>query len=586
MPAKTVVFTSVRKFDGTENRNLTSGEFIQMSGRAGRRGLDDRGIVIMMFDEKLEPADAKTMVKGEADRLNSAFHLGYNMILNLMRVEGISPEYMLERCFFQFQSAASVPELEGKLASQRKELEQAVVPDEEQTEEYFALKHQLQELQSDVREVVTHPTYALPFLQPGRLAHVQHEDLDFGWGIVIRYQKRITPSRGGKVDASASERPQSQWIVDVLLDCEAGSTAPTIKDVATRAQKQVKGADTAPLGLRPCPSGKRGEMLAVPVLLSTISRISGVRLKMSPDLRSREARDQARTNLLEVKRRFAGSDSRGKGVPVLDPVKDMKIADQSFATLLSKIRLVESRLSESKVAALSGKERGQLQEAYEHKQELERGVKSLERQLSDAHSVLQLDELKCRKRVLRRLGFTTDDDVVQKKGRVACEISTGDELLLTEMIFNNVFNDLDPNQCAALLSCFVFDEKSEQQTRLKEDLAGPLRVMQETARRIAKVSIESRLQVNEDEYVASFKVELMEAVLQWCRGAKFSEICKMTDVFEGSLIRVFRRLQELLRQVVQASKAIGNVELQEKFEASQKALERENSIIFSPSLYL
>lgn len=56
----------------------------------------------------------------------------------------------------------------------------------------------------------------------------------------------------------------------------------------------------------------------------------------------------------------------------------------------------------------------------------------------------------------------------------------------------------------------------------------------------------------------------------------------MTDVFEGSLIRVFRRLQELLRQVIQASKAIGNVELQEKFEASQKALERENSIIFSP----
>ncbi len=75
MPAKTVVFTAVNKWDGKEFRNLTSGEFIQMSGRAGRRGLDDRGIVIMMFDEKLEPSAAKTMVKGEADRLNSAFHL-------------------------------------------------------------------------------------------------------------------------------------------------------------------------------------------------------------------------------------------------------------------------------------------------------------------------------------------------------------------------------------------------------------------------------------------------------------------------------------------------------------------------------
>ncbi len=52
MPAKTVVFTSVRKFDGTDFRVVTSGEYIQMSGRAGRRGLDDRGIVIMMVGDE------------------------------------------------------------------------------------------------------------------------------------------------------------------------------------------------------------------------------------------------------------------------------------------------------------------------------------------------------------------------------------------------------------------------------------------------------------------------------------------------------------------------------------------------------
>lgn len=96
MPAKTVVFTTTRKFDGKEFRNLSSGEYIQMSGRAGRRGLDDRGVVIMMCDEKLEPTAAKEMIKGQANRLDSAFYLGYNMILNLIRVEGVSPEYMLE----------------------------------------------------------------------------------------------------------------------------------------------------------------------------------------------------------------------------------------------------------------------------------------------------------------------------------------------------------------------------------------------------------------------------------------------------------------------------------------------------------
>lgn len=99
---------------------------------------------------------------------------------------------------------------------------------------------------------------------------------------------------------------------------------------------------------------------------------------------------------------------------------------------------------------------------FAQKRERQERIRSLKRRIQATHDVLQLEELRCRKRVLRRLAFTTAADIVDMKGRVACEISSGDELLLTELVFNGVFNPLTPEQCAALLSCFVFTEKVRQ----------------------------------------------------------------------------------------------------------------------------
>ena len=48
-------------------------------------------------------------IQGQPDALNSAFHLTYNMVLNLLRVEEINPEYMLERSFYQFQNNSAIP---------------------------------------------------------------------------------------------------------------------------------------------------------------------------------------------------------------------------------------------------------------------------------------------------------------------------------------------------------------------------------------------------------------------------------------------------------------------------------------------
>lgn len=68
-----------------------------------------------------------------------------------------------------------------------------VIPDEQLVAEYYDYRQQLDQMAQDFRDVITHPTYSLPFLQPGRLVKVKYQDLDFGWGVVINFSKRLPP---------------------------------------------------------------------------------------------------------------------------------------------------------------------------------------------------------------------------------------------------------------------------------------------------------------------------------------------------------------------------------------------------------
>jgi ATP-dependent RNA helicase DOB1 len=72
-----------------------------MSGRAGRRGKDVDGKVIQMLDERMDADTAKAMLYGAADPLHSSYHINYNMLLNMLRVEDADPEFIVKSSFHQ-----------------------------------------------------------------------------------------------------------------------------------------------------------------------------------------------------------------------------------------------------------------------------------------------------------------------------------------------------------------------------------------------------------------------------------------------------------------------------------------------------
>ncbi|KAL3317047.1 hypothetical protein Ciccas_004301 [Cichlidogyrus casuarinus] len=111
MPARCVVFSSLRKHDGSTRRLLTSSEYIQMAGRAGRRGIDSTGTVIILVnspgspqyirDLPLTQLELEKVITGKATQLQSQFRVTYSMLLHLHRVDWITPQEVMRQSFMQ-----------------------------------------------------------------------------------------------------------------------------------------------------------------------------------------------------------------------------------------------------------------------------------------------------------------------------------------------------------------------------------------------------------------------------------------------------------------------------------------------------
>eukprot|EP00897_Mesotaenium_endlicherianum_P003950 jgi/Mesen1/3583/ME000020S03113 len=523
MPARTVVFTSVRKWDGESHRWMASGEYIQMSGRAGRRGKDDRGICIMMVDEN-------DMILGKPAPLESSFRLSYYTLLNLMsRAEGkFNIEHVIAHSFHQFQHEKQVPEVQSKLAE---------------------LEAQAAALDS-TSEV-----------------HVKDGKDDWGWGVLVTVTKRALPA-GTPPAQAAAQAASSFYVLDTLLLC-------AVPDGGKGGDAGSSGGGLVP---RPCPKGTKGEMHVIPVLLPLVSHISSLRVALPEDLRPPEARRNVQLSLVALEKQFPD------GFPSLDPVEDMGINDEEFIDIVKQIEekeaaLMKHPLFKSEVDAAQ-------HEVFEKKAELAAQAQQLRLKMRESQLSIFRTELHNRSRVLKRLGHISADGVVQLKGRAACLITTADELLTTELMFDGAFNDLEPAQVVAATSCFLAAEKSNETPNWKElpQLHQLTLHIKAAARRLAEIQKEEKIEIIVDDYVDSFKCQLMEVMYKWSSGASFSEVMGLTDMFEGTIIRTARRLDELLNEIRAAAKAVGDTKLEKAFEKGSESIRR--GIIFANSLYL
>ncbi len=158
-----------------------------------------------------------------------------------------------------------------------------------------------------------------------------------------------------------------------------------------------------------------------------------------------------------------------------------------------------------------------------------------------------------------------------------------DELIATELIFENVLTPLMPAEIVAVLSCLLFEEKEECHPLLTDRLEEAKQHMMAIAASLANVQIACGLPLVVKDYVNTININLVEVCYEWARGMPFSDICQLTNVLEGSIVRTITRLDETCKEVRNAARIIGDSALYNKMEQASMLIRRD--IVFTSSLF-
>lgn len=661
MPARAVVFNSIRKHDGTEFRVLQPGEYTQMAGRAGRRGLDKVGTVIMCCFGDTPPPQTmlRNMLTGSSTKLQSQFRLTYNMILNLLRVEDMSVEGMIKRSFSEFatQRALTANEYPKLLARGLKtlakldsqfELEADRRVGAEDVEGYYAVCSQLLTLNRRILSFLLSSAGGTGggALVPGRIVLVTAARR-YGYvrapAMIVRTPV-LSPSSatgmatGGGTSTSSSTSGNKPAVCIVLLP------ESYVREEGAESIQTSKASAAKPGHLNHIGTAKKRFYAIHEIGLEEVLLVSSSKQKVDakvlfkedgaslPGIGGSSLNDPfARASSIGSRRSddFAGFAPRGKkGLSTSGRTKGSSGGSQEsqmFDDVISYLIEAEEREAKSSLDVLDlrdcakGVQQGSdmlefrsacdemethvsimrefashqhpsLEKHYatvERKETLRLKVGTLRHKLSNESLQLFPDFLQ-RKALLHTLGYVDENDTVCVKGRVACETNTCDELIVTEMVFEGILNELEPAEIAAALSALIFQEKSnddELDSELPERLTSCCERMRMIAMNLGRMQKDHGLKIDPKEYCdGALKFGLVHVVYEWALGVPFSNICELTLVQEGSIVRCITRLDELCREVRNCARVVGNPTLYRKMEAASVAIKRD--IVFASSLYV
>jgi ATP-dependent RNA helicase HelY len=552
MPARTVVIERLDKWNGETHAELTPGEYTQLTGRAGRRGIDVEGHAVVLWQPGIDPAAVAGLAGTRTYPLNSSFRPSYNMAVNLTgRVGRVKAATLLESSFAQFQADRGVVGLARQVRRNQEamaELEAKMACDRGDFAAYADIRRQLSEREGDLsrRRSVSRRAEAARSLEALKRGDIIRVPGGRRAGMAVVLEPGPGPYRGDDRGDDRGGRGAGAGGRTGRTGRNGGNGG---SDGFSDDDARVAGlAGQGPLVLTANRQVKRLSLADFPVPVEPVDR---VRIPSSFSVRSpQHRRDLAAT----VRNRLAGREVAGP----------QRVAgwDDDLAAAGHPGRPEPKDATAKEVAELRRRLRRHPSHGCPDREEharyaerllrLRRETEALERRVaSRSHVIARTFERVCA--VLERLGYLTGDTVTAE-GRMLGGLYTELDLLAAECLRRGYWDGLDTQELTACVSALSFE------SRQTDEAAAP-RLPSPKVREVLGRMMRAWGQLDELEkengvsFLREPDLRFAWAAFQWAGGARLEDVLELADLTPGDFVRAVKQLIDLLDQIAAAPKA-------------------------------
>jgi ATP-dependent RNA helicase HelY len=512
MPARTVVIEKLDKWNGETHAAITPGEYTQLTGRAGRRGLDVEGHGVVLWQPGMNPRELAGLASTRTYPLRSSFRPSYNMAVNLVHQFGRArSRELLEQSFAQFQADKAVV----GLARQLRKAEDALAGYREAAScqlgdfmDYADLRRRISEAEKGASRT--------------RRADRREE--------ALASLRELRP--GDVIEVPTGKFAGYAVVVD------PGWSADGPRPYVVTADRQAR----------------RLAMIDFPTPVTALAR-----LKLPKNFNGRNP--QMRRDLASALRTrthdLAPPPGRRAAQRAADPARSH--ADEEIARLRAELRAHPCHQCPDR------EDHARWAERYF---KLDRDARTLRRRVENRTNTVarQFDRV-CE--VLTALDYL-DGDAVTERGRHLMRLYSDMDLLAAESMRHGLWDDLSPSGLAAALSVLVFEARRPDDASAPRIPGGPVR---DVIGEMVKLwgSLEALERDHRLDFLRQPDLGFAWVAYRWAEGDELDDVLMVSDLAAGDFVRWMKQLLDLAGQVADAA---GDTPLRETARAVSRRLRR------------